>query len=148
MKGNVIRHNFDERRKLLEEHGSLQNEKAVGIPRDGFMRDIVSPYRGYRSRRSNLMRQRHRINNQQKLDDKRQVGASPKQDVSKRYGKWREKLKDKPELSSLLHKEGVYGLATFGYEPYQTQLVGVNGKKHDDVRRTGFACDETVICAS
>jgi hypothetical protein len=65
------------------------------------------------------------------------VDQSPK--VQKRYGKWREMLKEKPDLSAKLHAEGAKGLATFGYEP-QTSF-------YDSPSPTnGFQCDESVIC--
>ena len=50
-----------------------------------------------------------------------QKAASPSE-VKQRYGKWVGVLKDNPELSKLLHKEGSNGLAVFGYEPSATFL--------------------------
>lgn len=68
---------------------------------------------------------RHRLDN------------SPK--VEKRYGKWREMLKEKPDLSAKLHEAGAKGLATFGYEP-QTSFYDSPSSIN------GFQCEETVIC--
>jgi hypothetical protein len=60
-------------------------------------------------------------------------------EIQKRYGKWREMLKDDPDLSSKLHQEGAKGLAKFGYEP-QTNFYNSPSSTN------GFACDETVVC--
>ena len=39
------------------------------------------------------------------------------QSIHSRYGKWKEKLSNKTQLSQLLHQEGKDGLSSFGYEP-------------------------------
>jgi hypothetical protein len=62
---------------------------------------------------------------------------SPK--IQKRYGKWREMLKDDPDLSSKLHQEGAKGLAMLGYEPLRDFYDSPSSTN-------GFACDKTVIC--
>jgi hypothetical protein len=64
--------------------------------------------------------------------------------VQKRYGKWKEMLKDHADLSALLHKEGAKGLATFGYEP-QTNFYD-NRPSPTNIEHDYPACDETVIC--
>lgn len=43
----------------------------------------------------------------------------PEQHLSldERYGKWKQILRDKPELAAMLHNVGAEGLAAFGYQP-------------------------------
>lgn len=43
----------------------------------------------------------------------------PEQHLSldERYGKWKQILRDKPELATMLHNVGAEGLAAFGYQP-------------------------------
>ena len=60
-------------------------------------------------------------------------------EIKKRYGKWRELLKEKPDLSAKLHEVGAKGLGMFGYEP-QTNFYDSSSPIN------GFQCDETVIC--
>ena len=43
--------------------------------------------------------------------------------VHARYGKWKEVLKNSPELSAKLHDEGTKGLKVFGYEPRMNILT-------------------------
>ena len=71
---------------------------------------------------------------------RRLVESTDATQISSRYGKWREILKDNPRLSALLHQAGAKGLSTFGYEPESSFM---------DPRTSpakGFVCDETVIC--
>jgi hypothetical protein len=76
--------------------------------------------------------------NKKDTEDKSPTESPPK--VNQRYGKWKSILKDKPEVSSKLHKEGAKGLATFGYEPFQAFFGGIRPPGHD------FACDRRIIC--
>jgi len=73
-------------------------------------------------------------------DHRRLSEAAHVSKVHSRYGKWRELLKDDPNLSALLHHEGAKGLATFGYEP-PLRFMDANTSPIKD-----FTCDETVIC--
>jgi len=74
--------------------------------------------------------------------DKNQHDGTPEDTpkLHERYGKWRGLLKDKPDLSAKLHKEGADGLATFGYEPHQAHLADTGTVISD------FICDESVVC--
>jgi hypothetical protein len=67
----------------------------------------------------------------------RKKGENPK-DVVKRYGKWVELLKDKPEVSQKLHEEGAQGLIDFGYEPAR--------RFQDFADVSDFRCDARVQC--
>jgi len=56
-------------------------------------------------------------------DRSKKIGKQKKaKDTAVTYGKWKEKLKDKPELSKELHDIGSEGLKLFGYEPPQSIL--------------------------
>ncbi len=68
------------------------------------------------------------------------ASQEPLSRVHSRYGKWRELLKDKPEISAMLHKHGSEGLRTFGYEP-RSEFMNPDTSPVKD-----FVCDETVVC--
>eukprot|EP00588_Corethron_pennatum_P016814 CAMPEP_0194309022 /NCGR_PEP_ID=MMETSP0171-20130528/5989_1 /TAXON_ID=218684 /ORGANISM="Corethron pennatum, Strain L29A3" /LENGTH=493 /DNA_ID=CAMNT_0039061981 /DNA_START=373 /DNA_END=1851 /DNA_ORIENTATION=- len=55
-------------------------------------------------------------------DRSKRIGKQGKDGAATTYGKWKEKLKEKPELSKELHKVGSEGLKLFGYEPPQSIL--------------------------
>lgn len=61
-------------------------------------------------------------------------------DIHGRYGKWRERLKDLPDVSAKLHQEGAKGLAAFGYEPSSSFM----DPQTSPIK--GFRCDESVVC--
>lgn len=124
---------------LLEKYGSIR-----GKEQDHFTWKRKGSLWKYRSSDkdglsesylSDLQRRERRQNEKQDETQK----EAPK--LEQRYGKWREMLKDKPELSAELHQEGADGLATFGYEPHQDRLSGLEKAITMD-----FPCDDTVIC--
>jgi len=75
-----------------------------------------------------------------RLSQQTDGSQAPSSKVHSRYGKWRDLLKDKPEISALLHKHGSQGLQTFGYEP-PSEFMNPDTWPVKD-----FVCDETVVC--
>jgi hypothetical protein len=75
-----------------------------------------------------------------RLSQQTDASRAPSSKVHSRYGKWRDLLKDKPEISALLHKHGSQGLQTFGYEP-PSEFMNPDTSPVKD-----FVCDETVVC--
>jgi len=64
-------------------------------------------------------------------------------DVTKRYGKWHDPLKNNKELSDAIHTEGKKGLTAFGYE---TLDEGGGRRPWMDATGGGFVCDASVRC--
>jgi hypothetical protein len=75
-----------------------------------------------------------------RLSQQTDASRAPSSKVHSRYGKWRDLLKDKPEISALLHNHGSQGLQTFGYEP-PSEFMNPDTSPVKD-----FVCDETVVC--
>lgn len=87
---------------------------------------------------------RARLENHRRLSQETSTSQGSSNNVHSRYGKWRELLKDKPDLAALLHKEGAKGLATFGYEPESSSFM--DPPRTLTVAVKDFSCDESVIC--
>lgn len=58
--------------------------------------------------------------------------------VTRRYGRWMDNVRGKPELNKLLHLKANEGLKRFGYEPRASFL--------DQSRAPEFSCDDRVVC--
>lgn len=59
-------------------------------------------------------------------------------EVKKRYGKWVERLKDRPDVVALMQAKGAAALELFGYQPRRRFL--------DDSSPGAMLCDEFVVC--
>jgi hypothetical protein len=68
-------------------------------------------------------------------------------DVSLRYGKWKEKLANRTQLSQLLHQEGKEVLELFGYDPPRKWDYRLKPMvKQGDDGGNEFVCDANFSC--
>lgn len=124
-------------------YGSLQQQRDA-LGHDEILKSKISRLWGHHSRPDNFRefvthgRTRNGASRIRAQEESTPTESPPK--LHERYGKWRSILKDKPEVSAKLHKEGARGLASFGYEPYQPRLAGARPAAQD------FICDERVVC--
>jgi hypothetical protein len=67
-------------------------------------------------------------------------------DVSLRYGKWKEKLANRTQLSQLLHQEGKEVLELFGYDPHRKWDYRLKPKVKQGDGGNEVVCDANISC--
>lgn len=117
---------------LPQKYGSLQQRRSLD-------RDKISSNGQLWRHHLSLNDFGERKGRIRKAQEKIAPAESPPK-INERYGKWRRILKDKPDVSAKLHKEGAQGLSTFGYEPYRHHFADPIPVALD------FNCDERVVC--
>jgi hypothetical protein len=122
----------DIRQKMLAQHRS---DNVADNERRRLLETAVRLGENLRNSRADMTDAISRFSNRLS-----KAGASKPDQVKDRYGKWRQKLIDHPELKERLFEDGRTSLQTFGYEPQRIFMDSPNNANF-------HICEESVICA-
>jgi len=127
---------LDLQRRLLEEVQELSDHHGIYQPKNPITPKVQPGQNLRKSGGVDFTQMKRFYNEHAKIA---RDGYKKPQEVKDRYGKWKQKLENNPELSLKLHEEGKRALEIFGYEPPRPFM---------DALDHASPCDATIVCSS